>query len=119
MDNYGNGQDKAAAYQMQAMQDHMANAKVGGALIGQLANSRPAAIRERVAEACKRLIDLNGKLSFLIGEVAPATLQEGLTQGSACIDRASPTLTSDVDDLVREISRIEQLVTRLAVAITG
>lgn len=76
-------------------------------------------IRERIQEANKRAVDISGKLSSLIDAVLPpALLANANNYGSETVVKDS-TLSGDVDELARTLSRIDQYVTRLAVAIGG
>lgn len=95
-----------------------------GSLIGSAAQQNIAQkiqppIRERIQGANKRAEDISGKLSSLIDAVLPPALLANANNYVADTVVKDSTLSGDVDDLARTLSRIEQYVTRLAVAISG
>jgi hypothetical protein len=94
-------------------------ASAGGLASQQLAAKQQAPVRERLQEANKRMDGISANLSHLVSVVLPPPPISGIGQNTSGEVLKDSTLSGDMDDLLREIGRIEQHVSRLSVAISG
>lgn len=90
----------------------------GMGVAGGLANMKAQPIRERIQEANKRAKTLSGNLNLLLNMVRPALLANAGVADAEGKVRDS-TMSTDVDDLSRNLARATSTLDQITSALLG